>query len=77
MVGISPGVILQQRLKKWVDKCAVEQHVVNVESQHGQVVVNTSRLPLKEYQREIDARAMQMILKSQASSAKSLERNNF
>jgi len=36
-----------------------------VESQHGQVVVNTSRLPLREYQREIDARAMQMILKSQ------------
>jgi hypothetical protein len=46
-----------------------------VESQHGQVVVNTLKLPLREYQREIDARAMQMILKSQASSAKSLEKN--
>ena len=47
--------------------CAVEQHVVSARSQHGQAVVNISRLLSKAWQKMIAAKDMQMILESQES----------
>jgi hypothetical protein len=45
-----------------------------VENQAGQGVANTSKSPLKVWQRKIVARAMPMTQRSLASSANSLEK---
>jgi hypothetical protein len=73
----SKQLINRDQIREKGKQCVEELHVVNVESQLGQVAVSMSRLLSRECQNRIAAKGTQMILKNQGSLAECSVRSDF